>query len=109
MAQIYNYYPEVPPIENDQLGTYLLDELIRISAQLELLASGQIDKTSKEPDKPREGMIRLANGDNWNPGLGAGLYIYMFGSWHKIVTERVASKTVVSGIYLYKGGLPVTT
>lgn len=34
-----------------------------------------------EPLKPRDGMIVLANGANWNPGSGAGFYGYRAGSW----------------------------
>lgn len=36
------------------------------------------------PDKPREGMIRLADGTNWNPGSGIGLYQYLGGVWVKL-------------------------
>jgi hypothetical protein len=33
------------------------------------------------PLKPREGMVVMANGTNWNPGSGAGFYGYRAGSW----------------------------
>lgn len=33
------------------------------------------------PDKPRDGMIVLADGADWNPGSGAGYYGYYGGSW----------------------------
>lgn len=33
------------------------------------------------PLKPRDGMIVLADGTNWNPGSGAGFYGYRAGSW----------------------------
>lgn len=36
------------------------------------------------PDRPREGMIRLADGTTWNPGLGKGLYQYTGGVWRKL-------------------------
>lgn len=34
-----------------------------------------------EPAKPRDGMIALADGANWNPGSGAGYYGYRAGAW----------------------------
>lgn len=37
-----------------------------------------------EPDKPRDGMIIRADGSNWNPGYGAGLYLYNSG-WVKLI------------------------
>jgi hypothetical protein len=36
------------------------------------------------PVKVREGLIRYADGVNWNPGSGAGLYQYISGSWVKL-------------------------
>jgi hypothetical protein len=33
------------------------------------------------PLKPRDGMLVMANGTNWNPGSGAGFYGYRAGSW----------------------------
>ena len=32
------------------------------------------------PDKPRKGRVYYADGTNWNPGSGEGLYIYK-SSW----------------------------
>lgn len=34
--------------------------------------------------KPREGLIAAADGTNWNPGAGKGLYIYYGGAWNKL-------------------------
>jgi hypothetical protein len=34
-----------------------------------------------EPSKQVEGMIRQADGTNWDPGSGAGLYQFRGGSW----------------------------
>lgn len=36
------------------------------------------------PAKPREGMIRYADGVSWDPGSGAGLYQYIGASWNKL-------------------------
>ena len=35
----------------------------------------------KQPDKPRDGMIILADGTDFNPGSGAGFYGYRAGAW----------------------------
>jgi hypothetical protein len=34
-----------------------------------------------EPAKPRLGMVVYADGSDWNPGYGAGLYVYGDGYW----------------------------
>lgn len=109
MGQIIQYYPEPPPIDADNINNYLLTELIRISSQLEILAQGQIDTSSVEPDKPRQGMIRLADGNNWNPGAGPGYYIYMSSAWHKIITERIVTKTASAGVLVLKGNITEMT
>lgn len=33
------------------------------------------------PKKPRDGVIAMADGVNWNPGSGPGFYGYRAGSW----------------------------
>lgn len=38
--------------------------------------------THVEPGKPLENMIRLADGTDWDPGSGRGLYQYREAIWH---------------------------
>lgn len=37
-----------------------------------------------EPKKKREGLIVIADGASWNPGAGAGTYVYRSGAWRKM-------------------------
>lgn len=37
-----------------------------------------------EPEKPRDGMVTGADGDNWDPGAGAGYYVYYASQWNKL-------------------------
>lgn len=37
-----------------------------------------------EPAKPRDGMIAFADGSEWDPGSGRGLYSYEGGAWVKL-------------------------
>lgn len=70
------YQPDLPPpsIEGAQ---YIQSELQRIANVLELFAQGQMFEVSyAEPERPRTGMLRLADGTEWNPGSGRGLYWY---------------------------------
>ena len=87
MSEIQNYSPQPLPREEKELPRFFYDELKRISVLLELLASGQIDASNAAPDRPREGMIRLADGTNWNPGHGAGLYVYFNSIWYPVATR----------------------
>jgi hypothetical protein len=40
-----------------------------------------MEELHAEPAKPRLGMVVYADGANWNPGSGEGLYIYKSGGW----------------------------
>ncbi|OZI20503.1 hypothetical protein CAL26_23705 [Bordetella genomosp. 9] len=40
-----------------------------------------LDMQYVAPPKPREGMIALADGTQWNPGKGQGYYGYFGGQW----------------------------
>lgn len=61
---------------------FLREELKKISYAIQALALGHVDKTTVAPGKPSEGDIRLADGVNWNPGSGQGVYCYYGAAWH---------------------------
>lgn len=69
------------PAKSEDLTAYLRDELWQIEAMLNALADGQLDVTTVAPAKPRDGMLRLADGTLWNPGSGRGFYGYSNGAW----------------------------
>lgn len=76
------YAPNDPPNSPDELGRFLLIELNKIKACIQLLALGHLDKSNVAPTKPREGDIRFADGTSWNPGSGQGVYCYYGSAWH---------------------------
>lgn len=43
------------------------------------------------PGKPRDGMLRKADGTNWDPGDGEGLYQRISGAWVKLGPSSVPS------------------
>lgn len=75
------YAPAEPPEDQAAMRYYIKDELLKVGAVLQLLAAGHVDKVNAPPSKPREGDIRLADGTQWNPGSGAGVYAYYGGTW----------------------------
>lgn len=70
-----SYIPEYPPREN--LAEYVFRELARISAELDKTADFEV--LHAEPARLYEGMVRYADGTDWNPGSGAGVYVYKSG------------------------------
>jgi hypothetical protein len=79
-----SYYPEPAPHDAQDLPRYVMDELRRLAEALQNVTAHNIEFLHVAPPKPREGMIRGADGTNWNPGAGKGLYCYYGGAWTKL-------------------------
>jgi hypothetical protein len=82
------YIPKIPPgFDNEELRRamdYVREELQALSSSLVETTSLELRTTNQAPLKPRNGMIVAADGTNWNPGAGAGTYIYQSGTWVKL-------------------------
>ena len=80
------YEPEHPGSlgEIPQLLEYLQREFRRISLSLAGVLPSQVEIRHVAPTKLREGMIEFADGTNWNPGAGKGIYAYYSGAWNKL-------------------------
>ena len=83
-ARNLNYIPGPVPYNGEELVRYLEFELYRISAVLSILISGFTTKVYAEPTRPRDGDIVLADGTEWNPGSGEGVYCYYNNTWNKL-------------------------
>lgn len=79
-----NYLPRHVPTDEKQIPIFLLQEFQEIAKVLEVLTKGHVEVTFAEPDKLKEGLVRLADGYRWNPGSGKGVYVYYDGGWHKL-------------------------
>jgi len=60
----------------EELTRYVRDIESRASSAITLLAAGHLDVINAAPTKPRQGDIRYADGTQWNPGSGEGMYFY---------------------------------
>jgi hypothetical protein len=71
------YQPKPPPFNPDvlTLAGYVDGELQSVAqAQSDAVDSTQFNVLHVAPKKPRKGMLVLADGTDWDPGSGAGLY-----------------------------------
>ena len=81
-----SYQPD-PYYEDTAIGRYLARELQKISDELR---TNNVDGIQykiwyTEPDKPRTAQSYYADGTQWDPGSGEGLYIYLSSSaWSKL-------------------------
>jgi len=78
-------YEPLPPPDASPASQWAAAEFARLAA---LINAGVprlvLPPQAAAPDKPRPGMVANANGTNWNPGGGAGLYQYLGGAWVKL-------------------------
>lgn len=47
-------------------------------------SSIQLQALNVVPTRLAEGLTVFADGTNWNPGSGKGVYTYYTGAWHKL-------------------------
>jgi hypothetical protein len=78
------YIPDEVPAEYS--AEFLQTELQRISDWIEEIETGSIifPPVHVEPEKVEEGLVVNADGTDWNPGSGAGLYQYLSSAWVKL-------------------------
>jgi hypothetical protein len=78
-----SYTPAQVPTSPADVPGYLDRELQSIARAFQLQVPFlQLQTLNVAPTKPREGMVALADGVNWNPGAGAGFYGYRSAAWH---------------------------
>lgn len=73
-----------PPSDPEAFRLWVVEQLRRIEEEAinpSLLITQKLDRV---PPKPREGMLVIADGANWNPGAGAGTYVYRSSAWRKM-------------------------
>jgi len=63
---------------------YLRTEHERIALSLDAKVPRRIQFLTAPPNKLFEGLTVGANGTNWNPGAGKGVYTYYSGVWNKL-------------------------
>ena len=89
--------PSSAPENFKEFQAWVLDELRHLSDALSQLETDAISlkEWNAEPDKLYEGLVAFADGSNWNPGDGAGVYAYVDGAWSKM---SAISRTMVWNI-----------
>lgn len=79
-----SYIPAAPPAQlSPEARRFLDEELARIAACINQRAV-YLPVLAAEPAKPEDGMLVYADGTNWNPSSGAGVYAREAGAWVKL-------------------------
>jgi len=84
VKSVTRYEPGPLPENQEDLGVYVVTELKRLGNILFNQSVMRLEETNTAPPKPRDGDIRYADGTNWNPGAGAGIYWFDGTTWNKL-------------------------
>lgn len=83
-----SYEPKVPAPTPDSpaFAPWVADELRRIAAAINdpEAKAIRLQVNNAVPARITDGDLRWADGTNWNPGGGAGLYFRLGGAWVKL-------------------------
>lgn len=81
-----HYVPQLPQnLPPEQIIVYLFNELQEVSKAFDQLGNNFVFETlNVAPPRPRDGLTVLADGTNWNPGSGQGVYTYYNSTWNKL-------------------------
>lgn len=79
------YRPTQPPSDPKKLPDWLREEMGRIQvAARQAQPFVALQTLHAEPARPFDGMTILADGTDWDPGSGAGVYCYYASAWNKL-------------------------
>jgi hypothetical protein len=73
---------DTPPSNPEDLPGYLADHFFRLQAVVRALAQGNLDELHAAPERVYTGLLVLADGTDWDPGSGQGVYCYYGGAWN---------------------------
>lgn len=73
--------PHVETPDAQHLVEWMERELRTLAQTLQSNTILPTDQLHAAPAKPRVGMVAYADGSDWDPGNGAGLYVYKSGGW----------------------------
>jgi len=76
VKSVTHYEPGPLPTDSEDLGIYVVTELKRLGDVLFNQATFRLERIHEAPQKPRGGDVRYADGSNWNPGSGEGIYFF---------------------------------
>lgn len=84
VKSVNRWTPNPAPVSNENLSDYLYHELNRLSDVLFNIDVMRLEPTHVNPEKPRAGDIRYADGTDWNPSGSAGIHWYNGTNWLKL-------------------------
>ena len=83
--EFLRFDPTTCPVTLEEIPSFIDSMLLEVRTVLDLVRDGHLDVSNVVPSDPQQGDIRYADGSNWNPGSGEGIYFYnAAGAWTKL-------------------------
>lgn len=79
---------EATELSTRDLVQFLSRELQKIGDSFLPIEQGRLNVLYVEPPKKRQGMVAYADGTQWNPGEGEGLYAFDGTTWRRLAPEE---------------------
>ena len=76
------YVPGIPPQDTEYLVEFLHRELLKLQDVIDQIHLRETLHVA--PEKPQIGQIEYADGTDWDPASGEGLYEYKSTGWSKL-------------------------
>ena len=84
-SQAPKYVPNPVPANPEDLPRYIFEEFLKLQGALQENPTTFIEVKNVAPDRIKRGDIVYADGTNFNPGSGEGIYFRnAAGSWVKL-------------------------
>ena len=79
------FIPTMPP-SRDEAAWNAYNDFVKVFDWMRqpIVPELTLEVLNSEPTKLRNGLVVYADGTNWNPGSGEGVYAYEAGSWVKL-------------------------
>lgn len=81
---LFKHEPIAGPHTVEELQEYVNEQLDLIERAFAMTLKKELDWLHVAPSKVRQGLTVGADGTDWNPGSGEGVYTYYTGAWHKL-------------------------
>jgi len=81
MRNTLSYAPAPVPQDPELLPQYLQTELLKLKSVIRSVIEGGVEVYHTAPDRVWDGRMVLADGSDWDPGYGEGVYVYYAGDW----------------------------
>ena len=83
--EFLRFDPTTCPVTLEEIPSFIDSMLLEVRTVLDLVRDGHLDVSNVVASDPQQGDIRYADGSNWNPGSGEGIYFYnAAGNWVKL-------------------------